>query len=502
MDDKALLEFKYSLKGYLSTLDIGNLRAYGRNVGVFNPTKKKKDDLIEDIILILSGQLAPSKPSKLGAPVKSNFVDPKIIEVIEGYCTKYLMSFLVDPAENVEELLKRDVLSEMRAMQAQKEEMSMQSPEFSECEEYQKKRQMHTGQLSTLNGVAMLLPVNCIDNSIQLIMPVSLIKKYDLREGDIVSCYAVKNNVAHIITDILTINGIDEGSMRRGHFDAGDVCIPQKRLRFCRENGDDTVTAKYLDWLIPLGAGQRACVVSAPKAGKTSVLFKIAKTVQICNNVKVLVLLIDQSPEIVSTYRKIIDAENLIYSTYDDEADRQVFAAEFILNRAKRLVECGQNVLLIVDSLTALAHAYNDTEASAGGKMLVGGLESKTLQFIKKYFGAARCFTNNSSLTIVGAISTETGNPADDIIAADVVSIASAEIRLDGALAAKRIYPAIDLQKTCVKDGEKLQTNDEIKFDYVLRNAFLAKYGVAELNELLAASNEYVVFQQKIKKQI
>ena len=214
----------------------------------------------------------------------------------------------------------------------------------------------------------------------------------------------------------------------------------------------------------------------------------------------VLVLLVEQSPECVAEYRKIVKKGNLVYSTYDDDVDRQVFVAEFILKRAKRLVECGKDVLLFVDSLNGLAHAYNDTEDSIGGKVLPCGLESKTVRYIKKYFGSARRMEKGGSLTIVGAISTQTGNPADEYLAAELSPQASVEIHLDDELVKRRIFPAINLLKINTKENERMQSDDERYADYLLRNEYLQAKGSESLLRVLANSKTCKELISNLKK--
>ncbi|MBQ5930462.1 MAG: hypothetical protein IIX02_06700, partial [Clostridia bacterium] len=216
-----------------------------------------------------------------------------------------------------------------------------------------------------------------------------------------------------------------------------------------------SLTAKYMDWVVPFGRGNRGLVIAPPKTGKTMFLEKISAGAATLNDdVTTLVLLVDQSPETVTQFRKVLSKDCLVYSTYEDEPERQLFVADCILKRAKRLAECGKDVLLIIDSLSALAHAYNETEESSGGKVLPCGLESKTVHFIKKYLGSARCLELGGSLTILGSVSNMTGNTVDDVIAAELSSICNLEIRLKEELAVRRIFPAVGTNSVYVKYGE------------------------------------------------
>ena len=493
-----LTEFKYATKNYLSGLDIGSLRSYGRNVGVFNPTTKKKAELIEDIVSILAGEMSPVPRSNLGAPVKSAYVDPNIEEEIAKLQMAYLSQ--VETTENNDYDPSLDFVAKMKEFQARpKNELRLEDPNAAEIEAYQKNRVLRRGQLETLNGVSVLLPLNCRNDGEKIIVSVALIKKHDLREGDIISCYAIKHNASWIATEVLAINDLIHDSISRFRFDEEEACYSSRRLRMYEKGHFTSTSVKYLDWLIPLAFGQRGCVFAAPKAGKTSLLLNIAQSAAPLNEgLKTLALLIDQPPETVSQFRAITESENLVYTTYDDEPERQIFAAEFILKRAKRLTECGYHVLLIVDSLTALAKAYNETDASSGGKVLVGGLESKTLQYIKKYFGTARCFGRKGSLTMIGSVDTETGNPVDDIISAELAKLSNVDLCLNAEAAAKRIYPAFNLSATTVKQADQLQSEEEIELDFVVRNNFLPKYGLQELNQALSQAIDFGGFKKQI----
>ena len=282
--------------------------------------------------------------------------------------------------------------------------LRVESPDAAKHNIYnQMKKEVYRGQLEKLNGVPMLLGLDCSENEAKIIISIDLIRQHDLREGDIISCFAEKSHTAFVATEILTVNDVLVNDLKRSNFDQCEACYPTKRIALYDKEKANSLTSKYLHWLLPIGCGQRGCILSSPKAGKTNLLYEIAYNARKLNeNLTVLVLLIDQSPENVTKFRKIVDSGNLVYTTYDDMPERQVFAAGFLLKRAKRLAESGNNVLFIVDSLSALAHAFNETRESSGGKTFSGGLESKTLQYIKKYFGAARCLEKSGSITMIG----------------------------------------------------------------------------------------------------
>lgn len=505
MIEKKEKAFKHACKEYLLSLSLGSLRAYGRDIGVARPAAKKKDVLIEDILAVLCEEMQPIERSKRGAPVRDDRVDPRIVQRVENIRRDYLYRIVNEENVNLDysntDACKRDIKGEYAYIKANKTQLVFNDPQ-KENTEINIYREVYRGQLETLDGVPRLLSLDCIEDEKTIIIPIEIIRKYTLCEGDIVSGYAEKSGSVFVITDVLTINEMALQDFRRTCFEECNACYSSSRIRLFDEK-NASVAGKYLEWLSPLGKGQRACIVSSPKTGKTRLLIELADKINLLNpDVRVLVLLIDQPPENVGLYRRVVDAENLVYTTYEDESDKQIFAAKFMLKRAKRLAECGKDVLLIVDSLSALAKAYNETEESAGGKMLACGLESKTLHYIKKFFGTARCLEKNGSLAILGSIATDTGNPADDLICAELVALGNYEIRLSGVMATKRIYPALDLNGICAKQNESFRTEAEIDFEGLIRSVYLSEYGSFDLLEDVAKAENYTEFVANVKEKL
>lgn len=488
MRAQAIKEFKYECTAFLSTLGIVKLRPYARYIGVDSPTKeKKKEVLIEEILLVLTGEVEPTWSNR-GAPVKNNYVDPEIIETVEKLRSQYLNGSkdVYDFTKQYKEIKENPFVLRVEDPDMQKEDGHT--------------REIYRGQLTSINNVPFLLPLDCKDPPTQLVISVEQIHLNDLRDGDVITCYAKKNKGILVASDILTINGLVNDRSKRAHFDACDACFPTERIRL--SDGQPTsITAKYLQWLLPFGKGQRGCIISSPKNGKTTLLAEIAAaTSSAQQDLTVLAVLIDQPPEIVGQFRKILKKDNFISTSYEDSPERKVFVAEFLLNRAKRFVERGLDVVLFIDSLTALAHAYNETKDSVGGKMLSCGLESKTLQFIKRYFGSARCLEKGGSLTILSTLSTATGDPVDDVLFAELSPLANFEIRLSDRLAIKRIFPAIELQDATVKQSRLLFTPQEESFDVWLRGEYLPLHGEEGLRSAMMQSKTYEEFADKLKK--
>lgn len=435
MEKTPLEIFKEKCIEYLSKRpSLGDLRVYGRKLGVKEPTKKKKEDLIVYIVDVLTGGITPIERSHRGAPVKNEYFDPEIERTVEELRAKYLRDYK-------QELYKPNTVIEFA------------SPNRAELEESNVyKDEIYSGQLEFLGGAYRLLPTSCFKVEKHLIMPDILVEKHGLREGDVVSCRANQTENGLVAKDVLTINGSMVESYSRIRFEEGAVCYPYEPIRVYEPQRFDGFINKYIAWLTPLGKGQRGCVVSKPKAGKTSFITKTIEAINDLNShLTILVLAVGQPPETIAELRKTVKEENFVYTGYEDEPEKQVFGADFIIKRAKRLAESGRDVLLVVDSFNALARAYNDCDVSSGGKTLSCGLESKTVQYLKKYFASARCFETGGSLTILGAVSEDTGNPADDYLSAELKMLCNYELALDVTLASRGIFPAISGGKTSLQ---------------------------------------------------
>ena len=484
-------EYKYACKEFLSGFALNALRSYGRAIGVNNPTKdKKKNVLIDEIVAVLAGEVLPTMPSTRGAPVKNDFTDPKIFEGIKQIRRAHVkMGSLEDTLDRLHEAEKNPYILKVSDPNAE----HLQDTALNE---------MYDGQLETINGVSVLFPLDCMDSDSKVVVPVELIRVYDLREGDVISCRAERHQNVLVAVTILNINGLDVEYFRRGNFD-GKVCYPYQRVKFCQKNVANTMVAKLLEWLVVVGKGQRGLIVAPPKTGKTTLLTDMAINAKRANdNFVVMSLLIDQAPEAIGLYRELANPENLLYSTYEDSPERQMFVAEFALKRAKCYAESGKDVLLLVDSLNALARAFNETDESLGGKTLAGGMESKTVQYLKRYFGTARCLERGGSLTIIGALSVDTGNPADDLLRAELSPVSNLEIVLSEDLAKRRIYPAIDLLETRGKRTSAASGMREGITNDLIRSDYLSAFSVEDLYRVIMDSENFLEMEEKLFKQL
>ena len=485
-------EFKLTCRGFLDRQTISSLRPYGRKVGVAEPTAKTKQALIEDIIAILAGEQSPTPRSQRGAPVRDDFVDPYIVERMEEICknfpdeSEYKFGGGETTRARLQELKKNPIYWKVEDPNAARMQPKGQ-------------RVIFRGQYTKKEKSRYLQPLiwNDVEDNIRITSDTE--HNEQLREGDVVTCYAEREGEELIATEVVTISGTLMEFFRRGRFEEFSACYPHRKMQFFREGTNEKLSDKYFDWLLPMGRGQRGLLISPPKAGKSTLLLDMADSIQRCNpDVKVLVLLVEQSPESIGQFRKRIDREKLVYTTYEDTPEKQIEAAEFLLSRAKRLAECGRQVCLLVDSMNALAHAYNDTNESLGGRTLAGGVESKTLQYIKRYFGTARCLENGGAITMLGALSVDTGDPADALLETELTALANYRVYLQESLAKRRIYPAIDFAKTQGNQNGDLADCEETRLYERVKENYLPKQGAEKLLSDLSECSSAKQFQQKI----
>ena len=253
----------------------------------------------------------------------------------------------------------------------------------------------------------------------------------------------------------------------------------------------DNIAVRVVDLFSPIGKGQRGLIVAQPKTGKTMLLKDIANAIAYNHpEVYMIILLIDERPEEVTDMARSVDAE-VIASTFDEPAERHVKIAEIVLNRAKRMVECGHDVVILLDSITRLARAYN-TVQPASGKVLSGGVDANALQKPKRFFGAARNIENGGSLTILATALTETGSKMDDVIFEEFKGTGNMELQLDRKLSNKRIYPAVDITASSTRRDDLLQDESTLNRMWVLRK-YLSDMNSMEAMEFVKQRMEQTV---------
>ncbi len=279
------------------------------------------------------------------------------------------------------------------------------------------------------------------------------------------------------------INGRSPEEVRdRVPFDHLKPLFPNEKFRLT-SGRNDNFSCRVVDLFSPIGKGQRGLIVAQPKTGKTSLLKDIANAIATNHpEVYMIVLLIDERPEEVTDMERSVNAE-VIASTFDEPADRHVKIAEIVLNKAKRMVECGHDVVILLDSITRLARAYN-TVQPASGKVLTGGVDANALHKPKRFFGAARNIENGGSLTIIATALTETGSKMDDVIFEEFKGTGNMELQLDRKLSNKRVFPAVDIISSSTRRDDLLLDPDTLNRMWVLRN-FLSDMNSVEAKQFL-----------------
>jgi len=313
----------------------------------------------------------------------------------------------------------------------------------------------------------------------------SQIRKFDLRTGDTVSgqIRTPKENERYFA--LIKVEAINfenpEVAREKIFFDNLTPLYPNERFRL--ETGRDNVSARVLDLLTPIGKGQRALIVAAPRTGKTMLLQTIANSITTNHPEAILiVLLIDERPEEVTDMLRSVDGE-VISSTFDEPANRHAHVSSIVMEKAKRLVEHKRDVVILLDSITRLARAYN-TIIPPSGKVLSGGLDANALQKPKRFFGAARNIEEGGSLTIIATALVETGSRMDDVIFEEFKGTGNLEIHLDRKLVDKRLFPAIEINKSGTRKEELLLEPDELNRIWILRKV-LSPLPNTEAMELL-----------------
>ncbi|MFP4661394.1 MAG: transcription termination factor Rho [Halanaerobiales bacterium] len=328
------------------------------------------------------------------------------------------------------------------------------------------------GVLEVINGegYGFLRPSKYVPSTDDIYISASQIRRFDLRTGDVVSGQVREPKDSERYYALLRIEAVNyqnpENAKDRSYFEDLTPLYPEERLTL--EHHSNELSTRLIDLISPIGKGQRGLIVSPPKAGKTVLLQKIANSISSnYPQVKMMILLIDERPEEVTDMRRSVDAE-VISSTFDEPPENHIQVAELVLKKAKRLVEHKHDVVVLLDSITRLARASNVT-IPPSGRTLSGGLDPTAMHFPKKFFGAARNIEEGGSLTILATSLVDTGSRMDDVIYEEFKGTGNMEIHLDRQLAQRRIYPAIDIQKSGTRREDLLLTENELKTIWKLR---------------------------------
>ncbi|MEC0333093.1 transcription termination factor Rho [Paenibacillus macerans] len=330
-------------------------------------------------------------------------------------------------------------------------------------------------------GYGFLRPINYLPSTEDIYISASQIRKFDLRTGDLVSgkCRAPKENERYFgLLQVNAVNGEDPAAAsERLHFPALTPLYPQKKLVL--ETSPTHLSTRIMDLLAPVGLGQRGLIVAPPKAGKTLLLKEIANSISTNNpDIELFVLLIDERPEEVTDMQRSVKGE-VIASTFDELPENHIKVAELVLQRALRLVEHKKDVVILLDSITRLARAYN-LVVPPSGRTLSGGIDPAAFHRPKRFFGSARNVEEGGSLTILATALVDTGSRMDDIIYEEFKGTGNMELHLDRKLAERRIFPAIDIRRSGTRREEVLLTKEELDTIWSIRKNMNDSYDFVE----------------------
>lgn len=357
------------------------------------------------------------------------------------------------------------------------------------------------------DGYGFLRMDNYLPGARDIYVAPSQIRRFNLKTGDKVKgkIRIPKENEKFAAMLYLTeVNGDNpEVAKRRPNFEDLTPIFPTERLQL--ENKPRELSTRLIDIISPIGKGQRGMIVAPPKAGKTVLLKQVANAITTkYKDIYVIVLLIDERPEEVTDMQRSIEGNvDVIYSTFDEQPEHHKRVAEMVLERAKRLVEQQKDVVILLDSITRLSRAYNLTVPSSG-RTLSGGLDPAALYMPKRFFGAARNIENGGSLTILATALIETGSKMDDVIFEEFKGTGNMELVLDRKMSEKRIFPAINIQKSGTRREEMLLSPNELDAVYFLRRSYTGNLSAQEVTEqitdILSKTRDNVSFVDAIKK--
>ena len=502
------------------------LRDFGKELGIKSVTRFKKSQLV-DLIQKELKEMSQAKAPKLAlgqaqlldvaeepAPVKRKRGRPrkedaittqeaanKEIEAKPASTTagqsmdKSVTDSLISDNE-LQENRAAEAISQDTPVEPEKEVVGAANKEQENTEEYDKKVAyarkyyntsnpaipglLNNGDVGEAEGVLEILPdgygflrsENYLSGNKDVYISQSQIRRFYLKTGDMVTGKTRRTKEGEKFKALLyvtAVNGRDpDSATQRKPFDELTPIYPLKRITLENKKNSKDLATRIIDLVSPIGMGQRGLIVAPPKAGKTILLKKIANNITLnYPDIYLIVLLIDERPEEVTDMQRSIDGD-VVYSTFDELPEHHTKVAEMVLERAQRLVEHGRDVVILLDSITRLARAYNQTIPSSG-RILSGGLDSGALHKPKRFFGSARNIEEGGSLTIIATALIETGSRMDEVIYEEFKGTGNMEVHLDRKLSEKRIFPAIDLYKSGTRREELLMTQKELEGVWAIR---------------------------------
>lgn len=517
---------KYTIKD-LESKSIFEMRALAKEAGVSAPTKLNKADLVDLVYKISNGEMDPPAAPRRGRPKK---VETTPVSDASSESKPAKPAEKTEPARverrysQNDDFVRPKFKPAFRSNQPYQKNQGQQkygsypnnfysnnsysnNSNYSSAQVLSERKDGEDEELEregyleiNPDGYGFLRVMNGEFNDMDAYVSAMKIKQYGLRRGDYVQsiCKKVQEGRPAAVITVTKINGIDPEQLgKRPNFDDLVPIYPDERIRL--ETTAREYATRCIDLVSPIGKGQRGIIVSPPKAGKTTLLKMIAGAIaKNYPDVELKVLLIDERPEEVTDMQRSIKGE-VIYSTFDELPEHHTKTAEMLLERAKRLVESGKDVVILLDSLTRLARAYNLTIPPTG-RTLSGGIDPGALHSPKRFFGSARNIENGGSLTIIATALIDTGSRMDDVIFEEFKGTGNMEIHLDRRLSEKRIFPAIDLAKSGTRKEELLLTPGELEGTWgirkVLSNADNAEATENLLNMLVKTTSNKEFIEQ------
>ena len=443
-----------------SEMTLVDLKNKAKELGIKNISKLKKSELIDELV-----KVTPNSIEKNGVVLREK-IAPKIREkestnnTNNGYSTR---------ENNITEEQKEEKKEKLKVMINE----SGSAKGVLEVQEN--------------NNFGFLRCDNYLTSENDIYVSPSQIRRFNLRTGDEVQGKVREAKDGEKFKALLFVEKVNgdnpEKAIGRKNFETLTPIYPNERLHL-ETNNEKDLSSRLMDIICPIGKGQRGIIVAPPKAGKTTLLKRIAQNITINHpDVKLIVLLIDERPEEVTDMKRSINGD-VIYSTFDEEPQNHAKVAQMVLERAKRMVEQGKDVVILLDSITRLSRAYNLT-ITPTGRILSGGLDPGALIMPKKFFGAARNIEEGGSLTILATALIETGSRMDDMIFEEFKGTGNMEVHLDRRLQERRIFPAIDIYKSGTRKEDLLLTDEEKEVAYAIRKVMYRDGNIEKITENL-----------------
>ena len=441
-----------------SEMTLVDLKSKAKELGIKNISKLKKSELIDELV-----KLTPNSIEKNGIILKEK-IAPKIKENVKNIYNSYLSK-----ENNITEEQKEEKKEKLKVMINE----SGSAKGVLEVQEN--------------NNFGFLRCDNYLTSENDIYVSPSQIRRFNLRTGDEVQGKVREAKDGEKFKALLFVEKVNgdnpEKAIGRKNFETLTPIYPNERL-YLETNNEKDLSSRLMDIICPIGKGQRGIIVAPPKAGKTTLLKRVAQNITINNpDVSLIVLLIDERPEEVTDMKRSIDGD-VIYSTFDEEPQNHAKVAQMVLERAKRMVEQGKDVVILLDSITRLSRAYNLT-ITPTGRTLSGGLDPGALIMPKKFFGAARNIEEGGSLTILATALIETGSRMDDMIFEEFKGTGNMEVHLDRRLQERRIFPAIDIYKSGTRKEDLLLTDEEKEVAYAIRKIMYKDGNIENITENL-----------------